>query len=168
MNTHVKAALTLTCLALLLVGGVTWGWSAATSPFPHSAPQRACYKTTLQPGERVSAPKVTVSVFNASDRVGLAESTLTAFEDQGFGPGAVGNAPKGTVVYKAQIWSRHPADPAVQLVLSRLGPGARVVRKHHAGPGVVVMVGPQFDKLVAGRSSIKVTSPTVVCEPPTG
>jgi LytR cell envelope-related transcriptional attenuator len=167
MNLHVKTLLTMAVLAMLLVIGVAWGWSAMTRPFPHKAPQKACYPTQLQRGDRVSAPKVTVSVFNASERVGLAERTMTAFEDQGFGPGDVGNAPKGTVVYFAQVWARHPSNPAVQLVSSRLGPQARVVKRHHAGPGVIVMVGPQFQKLVAGRSSIKVTHPTTICSPPT-
>jgi hypothetical protein len=29
-----------------------------------------------------------------------------------------------------------------------------------------VVVGPQFTKLVVGRSSVKVTQPTVICTPP--
>lgn len=167
MNAHVKTLLTLAVLAMLLVVGIAWGWSAATSPFPQSTPQLSCYPTTLQPGDRVSAPKVTVSVFNASDRSGLAERTMSAFEDQGFGPGDVGNAPNGAVVHYAQVWAKDPGDPAVRLVLSRLGDGARVVRRHHSGAGVVVLVGAQFQKLVPGKSSVKVTQPTTLCEPPT-
>ena len=89
MNTHVKTLLTLTVLAVLVLLGVTWGWSSFTQPFPHKASPKACYPTKLQPGDRVSAPKVTVSVFNASQRVGLAERTMAAFENQGFGAGTV-------------------------------------------------------------------------------
>jgi hypothetical protein len=167
ITAHLKTLLTLAVLAVLLLVGIAWGWSAATSPFPQSAPQLVCYPTTLQPGDRVSAPKVTVSVFNASDRSGLAERTLSEFEDQGFGPGDVGNAPNGVVVHYAQVWAKDPQDPAVRLVLSRLGDGARVSHRHHSGAGIVVMVGAQFQKLVAGKSSVKVTTPTTVCEPPT-
>jgi hypothetical protein len=168
MNIHVKTMLTLAVLAVLLLVGVTWGWSALRQPFPHKASTQVCYLTELQPGDRVSAPKVTVSVFNASERGGLAERTMAAFEDQGFGPGDVGNAPKDSVVHYAQIWSKDRTDPAVQLVASRLGPHASIVSKKHSGPGVVVMVGPQFGKLVAGKASIKVTEPTTICSPPTG
>jgi hypothetical protein len=167
MNAHVKTALTLAVLAVLVMGGVAWGLSAVSSPFPHRASQQACYPTTLQPGDRVSAPKVTVSVFNASDRIGLAERTMTAFENQGFGAGDVGNAPKKAVVHYAQVWTTSRSDPAVKLVLSRLGNGARVVHRQHSGTGIVVMVGAQFDKLVSGKASIKVKKPTTVCEPPT-
>jgi hypothetical protein len=122
----------------------------------------------LQAGDRVAPPKVTITVLNASDRVGLAERTMSDFEDQGFGPGQVGNAPKGVVVHYAQIWTRHRNDPAVRLVSSRLGPHAAIVARKHKGPGVVVVVGPQFEKLVEGKQSTKVTRPTTICSPPTG
>jgi LytR cell envelope-related transcriptional attenuator len=167
MNLHVKTLVTLAVLAILLLAGIAWGWSAMTSPLPHQAQTKVCYPTVVQAGDRVSAPKVTVSVFNASKRVGLAERTMTAFEDQGFGPGKVGNAPKDAQVLFAQVWSTDRTDPAVRLVVSRLGPRAHVIERRHAGPGVVVMVGPAFTKLVAGKSSIKVTSPATICSPPT-
>jgi hypothetical protein len=168
LSQHVKTLLTLAVLAVLVMAGVTWGWSALTSPFPHTAKESACLTTTLQPGDRVSAPKLIVSVFNASDRVGLAERTMSEFENQGFGPGNVGNAPKGTVVQYAQVWSMDPHDPAVRLVVSRLGRLAHVIKKNHSGPGIVVVVGTRFQKLVPGRSSVKVTRPTTICSPPTG
>jgi LytR cell envelope-related transcriptional attenuator len=167
VNAHVKTLLTMAVLAVLVVLGVTWGWASLTKPLPHRAASKVCYPTKLQPGDRVSAPKVTVSVYNASTRVGLAERTMSAFEDQGFGPGAVGNAPKGTVVHYAQIWTSDPKNPAVLLVASRLGRHAGIVDKKHRGPGVVVMVGRQFGHLVQGRQSTKVTRPTTICSPPT-
>jgi hypothetical protein len=167
MNLHVKTMLTLSVLAVLLLVGVAWGWSSMTSPFPQKAKSKACYPTVVQAGDRVSAPKVTVSVYNASDRVGLAERTMGAFEDQGFGTGRVGNAPKDAKVIYAQVWTSDPTDPAVQLVMSRLGPRAHVKPLSHGGPGIVVMVGPQFTKLVSGRSSVKVTSTATICSPPT-
>jgi hypothetical protein len=168
LTQHVKTLLTLAVLAVLVLVGLTWGWSSLTSPFPHTASQGPCATTTLQPGDRVSAPKVVVSVFNASDRVGLAERTMSEFEDQGFGPGTVGNAPKGTVVPFAQVWSQNPGDPAVRLVVSRLGKLAHVIQKTHSGPGIIVVVGTRFQKLVPGLSSVKVVQPTTVCSPPTG
>jgi hypothetical protein len=168
LTQHVKTLLTLAVLAVLVLVGVTWGWSALTSPFPHSAKHRACLMTTLQPGDHISAPKLIVSVFNGSQRVGLAGSTMAEFQNQGFGAGQVGNAPKGTSVKYAQVWSTNPKDPAVRLVLSRLGPLAHVIRRHHSGPGIIVVVGERFRKLVPGLASIKVTQPTRICSPPTG
>jgi hypothetical protein len=167
VNAHVKALLTLGVLAVLVLVGITWGWSAMTAPFPHSAKSEICVPTTVRPGDRVAAPDVTVSVFNASDRVGLAERTRSAFQDEGFGAGTVGNAPKGSSVFFAQVWTRHPRSPDVRLVLSRLGRGAHTFPRDPLGPGVTVLVGPQFEKLVAGKSSVKVTEQTQICSPPT-
>jgi len=167
ISAHLKTLLTLGVLAVLVLVGLTWGWSAMTTPFPHTTAAKVCVQTTLQPGDRVAAPKVTVSVYNASDRVGLADRTMAAFEAQGFGAGKVANAPKGTTVNYAQVWTHDPQNPAVLLVLSRLGPKAHVLGKDPRGPGVTVMVGAGFDKLVDGKSSIKVARSTTICSPPT-
>lgn len=167
MNIHIKTVLTLAVLGVLVLLGVVWGWSSLTTPFPHQATPQVCNATTVQPGDRVSAPKVTVSVYNASERVGLAERTMSAFENQGFGPGEVGNAPKSASVLYAQVWTQDPHNPAVQLVKSRLGPRARIVTHKSKGPGVTVMVGPHFAKLVQGKQSTKVTQAATICSPPT-
>lgn len=166
MTAHIKTVLTLAVLAVLVVVGITWGWSAVRSPFPQKAAPKICVKTPLQAGDRVSAPQVTVSVYNASTRVGLAERTMSDFEDMGFGAGKVGNAPQGTTVLYAQIWTHDRTNPAAQLVISRLGPRAHILEKGTKGPGVTVMVGPQFDKVVSGKSSVKVTQPANICSPP--
>lgn len=170
MNIHVKTALTLSTLAVLVLLGVTWGWGALTSPFPHrnTDSTAVCVPTTVHAGDRIAPPKVTVSVYNASQRVGLAGRTMAEFQGQGFAPGNVGNAPKGAQVAFAQVWATDRTDPAVRLVLSRLGPSAHVARKTHHGPGVVVMVGPRFTKLVQGKPSVKVTRTTTVCAPVAG
>jgi hypothetical protein len=168
VNAHLKALATLGVLAALMLFGVVWGWSAMTHPFPHKAEPKVCYPTTVHAGDRVSAPAVTVSVFNGSERVGLAERTMSAFEEQGFGPGTVGNAPKDAEVAFAQVWSTDDSNPAVRLVLSRLGPRAKLVHQEHKGPGVIVLVGPRFQKLVPGRSSVRVTETATICSPPTG
>jgi hypothetical protein len=167
MNIHVKTLLTLAVLAVLVLVGVAWGWASLTTPFPHKAATKVCYPTRLQPGDRVSAPKVTVSVYNASERSGLAERTMSAFEDQGFGSGSVGNAPKDATVVYAQIWTDDRHNPAVQLVKSRLGARAHVIEHAAKGPGVTVLVGPAFTKLVAGKQSTKVSEATTICSPPT-
>jgi hypothetical protein len=167
MNVHIKTILTLAVLAVLLLAGVAWGWASLTHPFPHQAAPQVCYPTDLRPGDRVSAPKVTVSVYNASERAGLAERTMSAFEDQGFGPGDVGNAPKDADVGYAEIWTQDRDNPAVKLVASRLGRRAQISFHKPRGPGVTVLVGPQFAKLVQGKQSTKVTEPTTICSPPT-
>jgi len=167
MNIHVKTMLTLSVLGVLLLLGITWGWSAMTEPFPQTTASKPCNLTHYEQGQRISPPLVMVNVYNASERVGLAERTMSEFEDQGFGPGSVGNAPKGTKVHYAQVWSKNPTRPDVKLVASRLGHDIRVVRKAGGTEGVMVVVGERFNKLVRGRPSVPITGAVTICSPPT-
>lgn len=167
--THLRTGVTLAVLAGLLVVGGLWGWSSFSSPFPHHSTGSTgpCSKVHVAKGTRISASQLLVSVFNAGGRSGLADNTSAALTNQGFGVGTVGNAPKGTAVPFAQIWSNKPNDPGVRLVASRLGPLAHVVPKHLKAPGVVVVVGRLFSKPVKGLPSVKVTHATTICSPPT-
>ena len=170
MRSHLRTAVTLAVLAVVLVGGGLWGWSSFSKPFPHhgSTSTAPCTKVQVAKGDRISAGRLLVSVYNGSDRSGLADRTAQQLADQGFGVGTVGNAPKNTKVPFAQVWSTKADDPGVKLVLSRLGSLAHVVPKRMKGaPGIVVVVGNLFQKPVKGLPSVKVTQDTTICSPPT-
>ena len=135
LSTHLKTLLTLGVLAVLLLVGLTWGWSAMTTPFPHTAETKVCVPTTVEPGDRVAAPKVTVSVYNASDRVGLADRTMASFEAQGFGAGKVANAPKGTTVNMRPGLDTRAPEPRRQAGAQPAGPEGARARQGPDGAG---------------------------------
>lgn len=165
MRPAARTGLTLAGLAVLVVLGGLWGWSAITQPFPGKTTPPTCVATTVQQGEKVFPGQVTVSVLNASGRDGLAGRTMGEFVDAGFGEGDTGNAPRDARVKRAAIWTSTPASPDVRLVASRLGQ-AKVVERDGPGVGVTVLVGDGFEKLVKGRPSVTAKQGTEICSPP--
>ena len=166
LSPTLRTGVTLAVLALLLVLGAAWGWSALTEPLPKAGaePTGPCVETEVTAGSRVGPRQVLVSVLNAGTQEGLAGRTMKQLTQAGFGEGVSGNAPDGTEVRRAQVWAADVDSPAVRLVASRL-PGAEVVERRTTEPGVVVVVGDRFRKLDRGRRTVRVVEDTTICSP---
>jgi LytR cell envelope-related transcriptional attenuator len=166
MQQAAKTAVTLgaLCGVLVLVG--LWAWNAATEPFPGKTDPPLCVSTQVAAGEQVFPQQVTVSVYNASDRNGLAGRTIDLLVDDGFHEGVTGNAPRGTRVPLAEIWTTTPESPDVRLVATRLGKSAEVVRREGMGVGVTVVVGDDFEDLAKGKKSVVAEDDADICSPP--
>lgn len=160
-----RSAVTLSVLALLLVVAALWGWSAATAPLPGKVDTPLCVQRAIDAGEKVYPQDVTVSVFNAGTREGLAGRVMQSFQDAGFPEGNSGNA-TGAKVANVQIWSTEPKSPAVLLVASRLGDDVQVERREGPGVGVNVIVGDGFTTLVKGPAGIVAKDDVEICSPP--
>lgn len=166
MEARLKSLVTLIVLGLLLVVGAVWGWSSLTEPFPERAAPPVCVDRTFAAGEPVRRGDVTVSVWNAGTRNGLAGLTMELLVDAGFAEGKEGNAPKRTDVARAEIWTDQGAQhPAVQLVASHLG-DAEVVRRDEGAAGILVVVGDEFHGLTKGVGRVTARSDVEVCGPP--
>jgi hypothetical protein len=161
----IRSTITLIFLCALLAGAAFWGWDAAMKPLPQAEDLPLCEDEPVEVGQKVYPDQVTVSVFNASSRTGLAGRTAQLFLDEGFAEGQDGNAPRGTTVTYAQIWTSDPSSPAVRLVKSFLGPRATVVEGEQLGLGVVVVVGEGFEKLVRGKKSATTKQAGFICSP---
>ncbi|WP_017933339.1 LytR C-terminal domain-containing protein [Nocardioides sp. Iso805N] len=164
MLTGARTLLTLAVVALLVVVIGGWGWAMLTKPFPKKADAPVCSSASVQAGDHVFPAQVTVTVLNASRREGLAGRTMTALKDGGFATGRSGNAASGTKVGSVQIWTDNPNSPAVRLVAAWL-PGAKVVRRTVAEPGVVVVVGDKFGAVGTGPKSITASANATICSP---
>jgi hypothetical protein len=164
MHRRARHGATLGILVLLVVLGASGGWILTTDAFPKKADAPACSPVSVHAGDHLYPAEVTVSVLNASRRVGLAARTLSALHDGGFAEGRSGDATTGTRVRTAQIWTGDPRSPAVQLVADWFR-DAHVVVKPVADPGVVVVVGPRFTTVRHGPSWITARRDATICSP---
>lgn len=158
--------MTLAVLVGIVLVWLVYGWSATTQPFPGRAAAPTCVDVLIPAGTRVDPADVTVSVLNGGTREGLAGRTMQQFLDQGFAEGDNANAPEGTAVVNAQIWSDQPDHPAVKLLASRI-PGVEVVPSPSPAAGITVVVGDEFDELVDGKRRVKARTDVTVCGPST-
>jgi hypothetical protein len=157
-----KSLATLVVLAVVVVGGAAWGWNAVSKPFPPRVKAQPCSNTQVKAGQKVAPVDVTVSVLNASAREGLAGRTMDALVKFGFGQGNEGNVKAN--IGPVQIWASDPKNPAVVLVKSWL-PGAKVVKRTYAAPGVIVVVGQSFTKVKGGMKQVTASEAATICTP---
>lgn len=165
MTQGVRTAITVSVLGLILVIGAAWGYSAMTRPFPGKVDAPLCTNVDVAKGDKVFTDQVVVSVYNAGTREGLAGRTMQLFKDRGFTGGDDGNAPRGTKVSAAQIWTDDPKSPAVRLVAKSLGDQVQVKRRTAEGTGVIVVVGDDFTKLSKARKFVKAKKDATICSP---
>ncbi len=166
MSQGARTATTLSVLGLLLVVAAAWGWSAATDPLPGKVDTAVCVDRTVTEGEKVFPQDVTVSVYNAGNREGLAGRVMRELTDAGFHEGSSGNAAPTVRVPVAQIWTLEPRNPDVRLVASRLGRNVDVQRREPVGHGVTVVVGDGFTEVREGREAVVARADATICSPP--
>ncbi len=155
------AGITFVVLFAILALGAIFGWRAISSPVPGIADDTpsagpSC-REGVSAGDVVRTGDVTVSVFNAGNRSGLADQTLGELTARGFLSGEVGNAPGevGDVKF-VRVLAPSRVDPAAQLVAKQFGPKTLVQpTTEDLGPGVDVVVGDKFVGLVKAPRKIK-------------
>ncbi|WP_107706124.1 LytR C-terminal domain-containing protein [Nocardioides allogilvus] len=166
MTASLKSALTLLALGALLVIAAVWGWHAVTKPFPSTEPPPLCTDVTVNTGTEVFRDQVAVSVFNGSNRNGLAGATMAQLEQRGFVGADSDNAP--TKVAGVQIWTDQPRNAAVRLV-ARQFKAAKIVSGEELGRGIVVVVGESFKALRKKEvESVTAVETSTFCSPSAG
>jgi hypothetical protein len=166
---HVTTGITLLVLVCILAAGAWVGTQYLFAPLPgeqSAEPSPGCATKALRRGQRISTRQVVVSVYNAGTRAGLADTTMRVLTNRGFARGSVGNAPAGSGVKVAQIWTTRRKDAAAHLVALQFGPAIKVkIKKVDLGPGVDVVVGNGFRKLAAAKRTLVVKRRQTVCLP---
>ena len=116
---------------------------------------------------RIDSNVVTVNVFNASSRSGLANRALIDLQANGFRGGQIGNSDSATKPRRVAILTATPDDPRVALVAAQFRD-----KVEYAAPdltvedGIIVVVGDRYRGLKTGAAT-STTSATdmTVCVP---
>jgi hypothetical protein len=166
MSSAARSAATLLVLCLLLLVAAVWGWNAATEPFPELKDPPPCVDVTVSKGDQVTTEDVLVSVFNGSNRQGLAGATIAELQTRGFLPGDTGNADlvrrRGSGV---QIWTDDRRSPDVDLVNRQFASATVIEQDELPAEGVVVVMGDAFTQLRKPPvSSVKVKRESTYCQ----
>ncbi len=168
---HLTTAVTMAVLCVIVVIAGVIGFNSLFAPLPgaeedsSAAASPSCEAPSVTKRVRLRSDEVTVNVFNAGTRSGLAGATVDSFRARGFQGGLIGNAPADTSVRRAQVWIAEGEEDAGRLVARQLGPRTPVVtRDEDLGDGIDVVVGNGFRALVRAPRTIVVKVDASGCE----
>ena len=160
--------ITLGVLGVLLSSPRVWGWTPPPSRSRRRSTARSASTPRSPQGEKVFPQQVTVSVYNAGTREGLAGRTMQQLTDAGFAEGDSGNAAQRQGRRASRSGPPTPQSPAVQLVASRLGEDVEIVERRD-GPGLGVTVRRRRRvRATSSRDSARSrpTADAEICSPP--
>ena len=150
-----------TTILVLLMMGVLFGATyfgirllrGDSQPAPSASTPAPCVTTTVQPGLALPKPAtVTVNVFNATDRGGLARTTATELGRRGFGIGSIANDPLGATVAGVAEVRHGPDGLAGAQLMTYYVPGAVLVADTRSGTTVDLVLGEKFIRVAPQRT----------------
>ena len=146
--TRAYQALTLVVAAAIFAFGGLTGFRLLTSSADTADEAPTCTTKTVTQGERLDSNLVTVNVFNASNRAGLANRVTINLQTNGFLGGTISNSESATKPSKVAILTDDPRDPRVRLV-ARQFKDKVAYRKPDitVDSGVIVIVGDDYSGL---------------------
>ena len=139
---------TLIGSAIVFIVGLVAGFQMLIAKPPEPAAAPSCEPRTVKAGDELTSNLVTVNVFNASKRSGLANRVNINLQRKGFLGGEIGNSQSAAKPAAVTILTDDPDDPRVKLVADQF-----VNSVTYAAPditvkeGVVIVVGDGYSKL---------------------
>lgn len=152
-----RALITLGVVALMLFFAFWYAYSYYRSdPEPKAAATPSCTTTTGAP----KPASITVNVYNATDRNGLAAKTAAEVKKRGFKVKTVANDPlKKQIAGAAEVRYGKAGKASATLVLA-LVKGAKAVPDNRTDGSVDLVLGEKFTALVAPPKASNAASTT--------
>jgi hypothetical protein len=138
-----RAIATMTFVVLVLTATVLYaasyvqGWVAAPAP-------KAVVNVSCNPDPRLKPREVTLNVFNATGRTGLAAKAASRLEKAGFKVETVENDPLGRTILTVGEVRVGPTGAAGAILVSKRLAGFKLVQDGRADTTVDVVLGKKF------------------------
>ncbi|MEO6604422.1 MAG: LytR C-terminal domain-containing protein [Aeromicrobium sp.] len=159
--------LTLVGAAIVFIIGLFAGFQMLIAEPAKPPPPPTCEDKTVAAGGELTSNLVTVNVFNASSRSGLANRVNINLQRNGFLGGEIGNDVSAAKDAPVTILTNDKNDPRVKLVAAQFrNKVAYAVPDITVKQGVVIVIGDNFSNLKSKPPhSIVASSEVTTCVP---
>jgi hypothetical protein len=165
MTSRHPAAVMAAAVIVVLVGSI-YGFKLLTADANTGDDGPTCDSRTVAAGDDLTSNRVTVDVYNASQRAGLANRVSINLQRRGFLAGKVANSTSKVEPAVAAVLTADRRDPRVQLVAQQLGPKVQYAEPDvPTTDNVVVVVGDDFKGLAKAPTKVRAGSAVTVCVP---
>lgn len=150
---------------VLFVVGLFVGFKLLTATADTFDAAPTCENRTVAEGEKLTSNLVTVNVYNASQRAGLANRVSINLQRRGFQAGTVANSTSEVKPDAVAILTDDRDDPRVKLVAQQFDDVEFSEPDIKIADGVTVIVGDAYQDLVEAPRDIESDREITVCVP---
>ena len=163
--TRTHRASTIFVAFVLFGAGLFVGFKLLTASADTFDEAPTCEDRTIAEGEKLTSNLVTVNVYNASQRAGLANRVGINLQRRGFLAGTVANSTSEVKPGAVAILTDDRDDPRVKLVAQQFGTVEFAEPDINAPEGVTVIVGDDYRDLVDAPRDIESDRTITACVP---
>lgn len=161
--THTHRGSTVFVAIILFVGGLFVGFKLLTASADTFDAAPTCENRTVAEGEKLTSNLVTVNVYNASQRAGLANRVGINLQRRGFLAGTAANSTSEVKPEGVAILTDDRDDPRVKLVAKQFDDVEFSEPDIKIADGVTVIVGDAYNDLVDASREIESDRAITVC-----
>lgn len=166
--TRVRSLITLAAAAGIFIAGLFIGFQLLTASAETADPGPTCKDRTIAKGAKLTSNLVTVNVFNASKRAGLANRVTIDLQRRNFLAGDPGNSTSAVKPDEVTILTDYPNDPRARLVAEQFkGKVSYAKPDVTVDEGIIVLLGDDVDEHLKDKAPAEIVTdrPVTVCLP---
>jgi hypothetical protein len=163
--TQTHRGVTIFAAIIILLAGLYVGFKLLTASADTFDAAPTCETRTVEKGQKLTSNLVTVNVYNASQRAGLANRVGINLQRRGFLTGTAANSTSEVKPDAVAILTDDRDDPRVKLVAQQFDNVEFSEPDIKIPDGVTVIVGDDFKELVKAPRDVESDRVITVCVP---